>query len=140
MSDSTRVMRDIPQDITPPTAVPAEHKLTEKGAPVRDEHQQYRAYDIDEDVRRIDYHYERPPEFFYLITGGEWNAYSCSLWEDGFTVTQAQEKKFDLYAEMLELKPGMKIMDVGAGWGGPLVYLCKKYDCTGIGVTTSSIQ
>ncbi|MGB8647370.1 MAG: class I SAM-dependent methyltransferase [Anaerolineae bacterium] len=140
MSDSLQTTLPIPPDITPPTEVPEDHGLTRKGEAVRDEHQQYRTYELDEDVRRIDYHYERPPEFFYLITGGEWNAYSCSLWQEGFTMTQAQERKFDLYAEMLELKPGMKIMDVGAGWGGPLVYLCQKYGCTGIGITTSPIQ
>jgi len=92
----------------------------------------------EEEIERISYHYEVDPKFFLTITGGEWNTYSCSLWgEKNMTLTEAQEKKLDLYAELMELKPGMKILDVGCGWGGPLVYLCHKYGVSGHGITIS---
>lgn len=97
----------------------------------------YQTYDFDEETVRLAYHYEVDPEFFITITGGEWNTYSSCIWEDGFTMTQAQEKKLDKYAELMQLKPGDRIMDVGCGWGGPLVYLCHKYGAIGHGITVS---
>ena len=97
----------------------------------------YQSYNLDEEVDRIAYHYEVAPEFFKRVTGGEWNVYSCSMWEDGFSLTQAQEKKLDEFARLMDLKPGMRILDVGCGWGGPLVYLCNKYGVSGHGITIS---
>jgi cyclopropane-fatty-acyl-phospholipid synthase len=100
----------------------------------------YHAYNLEEDVVRSSAHYEIAPEFFYTLTGGEWNCYSCSLWESGFDMTRAQERKLDQFAELLELKPGMHVLDVGCGWGGPIVYLCKKYGVVGHGITITARQ
>ncbi|HET7089717.1 MAG TPA: class I SAM-dependent methyltransferase [Anaerolineae bacterium] len=100
----------------------------------------YQEYGVEEDTARSAYHYEQDPEFYYLQTAGEWNVYSCLMWEDGFSVTQAQEKKLDKLAECMQLKPGMHILDVGCGWGGPLVYLCNTYGVTGHGITVSPKQ
>ena len=100
----------------------------------------YVAYQLEEDAARVAYHYEVDPEFFLTVTDGEWNNYSASIWEEGFDITQAQEKKLDKYAEMMDLKPGMRILDVGCGWGGPLVYLCKTYGVQGHGITVSPMQ
>ncbi len=103
--------------------------------------QLYQYYPTEEDRRRINVHYEQPAEFFYLITGGEWNTYSCNLWSEGITTdTESQEAKLDLLAGLMELKPGQRVLDVGCGWAGPLVYLCKKYGVSGVGVTTSPTQ
>ena len=83
----------------------------------------------------------RPVEFFLTMTGGEWNVYSANLWDAHIsTVTESQEAKLDLLAEAMQLKPGQRIMDVGCGWGGPLVYLCKKYGVSGVGLTLSAVQ
>ncbi len=100
----------------------------------------YQEFELEEDTVRSAYHYEQAPAFYYLQTGGEWNVYSCLMWEDGFTITQAQEKKLDKLAECMQLKPGLHILDVGCGWGGPLTYLCKKYGVTGQGITVSPEQ
>lgn len=103
--------------------------------------QSYQAYEIEEETVRASFHYELPPEFFYILTGGEWNCYSGSIWEDGFTsITQAQEKKLDQMAAMMQLKPGMRVLDVGCGWGGPLVYWCHKYGVIGHGITITPHQ
>ncbi len=99
----------------------------------------YQAYEHDEETERLAYHYEVDPEFFLIVTGGEWHTYSCSIWEDGFDMTQAQEKKLDKYAELMRLGPGSRILDVGCGWGGPLVYLCHKYGAVGHGITVSPV-
>lgn len=101
----------------------------------------YREYSNNEIKERINFHYERPIEFYYPILGGEWNVYSCNLWENGATNdTESQEAKLDLMAKYMELKPGMRILDVGCGWGGPLTYYCHKYGVSGVGLTTSPIQ
>ena len=68
------------------------------------ENQLYRAYELEEETVRSSSHYELDPEFFYTLTGGEWNCYSCSLWEPGFTTTLAQEKKLDKLAELIRSK------------------------------------
>jgi cyclopropane-fatty-acyl-phospholipid synthase len=105
------------------------------------DHQLYQSYDQQEEVDRINSHYDLDPEFYYRFIGGTWNSYSALYWtRDDMTVTEAEESKFDLMAEMMGLKPGMRIMDVGAGWGGPLTYLCQRYGCTGVGLMLSPKQ
>ena len=105
------------------------------------EHYLYQSYSTEEDARRTNLHYEQPTQFFALITGGEWNVYSCNLWPPSAqTDSDSQVAKLDLLAELLDLKPGQRILDVGCGWGGPLVYLCKTYGVTGVGLTLSPSQ
>ncbi len=112
----------------PPDSTPLEHA------------EMYQEYDLEEDTRRSAYQYDQDPEYYFIQNGGEWHVYSCSLWEPGFTMTQAQEKKLDTFAELMDLKPGMHILDVGCGWGGPLVYLCRKYNVTGHGIAVAPNQ
>lgn len=100
----------------------------------------YRSYSVEEDRDRTNVHYEQPTEFFTRIVGGEWHTYSCNLWSDGGDASQSQENKLDLLAELMQLAPGRRILEVGSGWGGPLVYLCKKYGVRGVGLTLSPTQ
>ena len=100
----------------------------------------WRSYSTEDDKARINSHYDRPAEFFTALTGGEWHVYSCNLWEGARTETESQERKLDLVAAMLDLRPGERVLDVGCGWGGPLVYLAKRYGVTGIGITPSPRQ
>jgi cyclopropane-fatty-acyl-phospholipid synthase len=100
----------------------------------------WRGFSVAEDRRRTNEHYEQPPRFFTAITGGAWNVYSCCLWKDSPNETQAQERKLDLLAAILQLRRGQRILDVGCGWGGPLVYLAKTYGVRGVGLTLSPAQ
>jgi cyclopropane-fatty-acyl-phospholipid synthase len=105
------------------------------------EHDKYQPLTKAEDQIRTNVHYEQPAEFFYRWTGGDWNVYSCNLWYDDVTTdTASQEAKLDLFARLMNLKPGMRILDVGCGWAGPLVYLSKKYGVKGVGLTLSPMQ
>ena len=106
----------------------------------RPEHQLYHEYSVKEDQERTNVHYEQPPEFFYLFTGGEWNVYSCNLWDTATNDTESQEAKLDRTGELAGLQPGMRILDVGCGWAGPLTYLCKKFGVSGVGLTLSPTQ
>ncbi|HEX6746194.1 MAG TPA: class I SAM-dependent methyltransferase [Longimicrobium sp.] len=100
----------------------------------------YQSFTVDEDRERTNQHYEQPPVFFQRITGGEWNVYSCNLWDSATNDTESQEAKLDLMARCMDLKPGARILDVGCGWGGPLTYLCKRYGARGVGLTLSPKQ
>jgi cyclopropane-fatty-acyl-phospholipid synthase len=105
------------------------------------DHHLYRSYELDEESQRINQHYDLDPRFYFTFIGGEWNSYSALYWtRDDMTVTEAEESKFDLMAKQMGLKAGMRIMDVGAGWGGPLTYLCKTYGLTGVGLMLSEKQ
>lgn len=115
-------------------------KLSRKQWQPKPEQELYQTYTTEEDKSRTNVHYEQPPSFFTSITGGEWNVYSCNLWDTAKTDTQSQEAKLDLLAQYMRLKPGQRILDVGCGWGGPLVYLCKKYGVRGVGLTLSPTQ
>ena len=104
------------------------------------EQELFQSYSSQEDKERTNLHYEQPPEFFYAIVGGEWHTYSCNLWSGATTDTESQEAKLDLLARLMELQPGQRVLEVGCGWGGPLVYLCKTYGVQGVGLTLSPTQ
>ena len=97
-------------------------------------------WSVEEDIERTNTHYDLPAEFFVTFTGGRWSCYSCNLWEGATTETESQERKFDLLAELMELRPGQRVLDVGSGWGGGLVYLAKRYGVSGIGISLSPSQ
>ena len=100
----------------------------------------YRRYETADEKARVGSHYERPVEFFYPVLGGDWHVYSGLLWDRATTVNQAQEEKLDLLAGLMRLERGARILDVGCGWGGPLVYLCKRYGVRGVGLTVAEGQ
>jgi len=100
----------------------------------------YQTYSKHEDQRRTNLHYAKSADFFQKITGGEWNVYSCNLWDKAYTETDSQIAKLDMFATLAHLQPNQRILDVGCGWGGPLVYLFKTYNVSGVGLTASLPQ
>ncbi len=100
----------------------------------------WRSYSIADDIERTNRHYDQPAEFFTLITGGEWNIYSCNIWEGVASETESQERKMDLLAGLMQLKPRQRVLDIGCGWAGPLVYLSSRYGIRGEGLTLSGTQ
>jgi cyclopropane-fatty-acyl-phospholipid synthase len=121
---------------TPIRRVPSSQEWT-GAAP---EQELFQSYSKEEYKARTNLHYEQPPEFFFPILGGEWQIYSCNLWEHATNDTESQAEKMDLFARLMNLRPGQRILDVGCGWGGPLVYLCKTYGLTGVGLNLSPTQ
>lgn len=67
-------------------------------------------------------------------------AYSCGYWKSAKTLDQAQIAKFDLICRKLELKPGMKVLDIGCGWGGLLRYAASNYQIIGTGISPADNQ
>jgi cyclopropane-fatty-acyl-phospholipid synthase len=66
--------------------------------------------------------------------------YSCGYWKNADTLEQAQTDKLDLVARKLGFEPGMRVLDIGCGWGGALSYFAEKYGITGVGITISQEQ
>ena len=66
--------------------------------------------------------------------------YSCAYWKDAATLDEAQEAKLDLIARKLDLRPGMKVVDVGCGWGGTAKFLAENYGVRVVGITVSKEQ
>lgn len=66
--------------------------------------------------------------------------YSCAYWRDADDLDAAQEAKLELIAGKLRLQPGMKVLDIGCGWGGSAWYLARNHGVTVTGVTISKNQ
>jgi cyclopropane-fatty-acyl-phospholipid synthase len=71
---------------------------------------------------------------------GKSMAYTCAYWKDAKTLDEAQIAKFDLVCRKIGLKPGMKVLDIGCGFGGFLKYAAENYGVSGVGVNLSKEQ
>jgi cyclopropane-fatty-acyl-phospholipid synthase len=66
--------------------------------------------------------------------------YSCGYWKNAHNLDEAQEHKLKLICDKLYLKPGMKVLDIGCGWGGFARYAAEHYGVQVVGVTVSKDQ
>lgn len=66
--------------------------------------------------------------------------YTCGYWKDAKTLEEAQENKLRLTCEKLGLKPGMRVLDIGCGWGSFAIFAAKEYGVSVVGVTISKEQ
>ena len=66
--------------------------------------------------------------------------YTCGYWKDAKTLQEAQDAKLDLVCRKAHLKPGMRVLDIGCGFGGFAIYAAQKYGCEVVGVTVSVEQ
>jgi cyclopropane-fatty-acyl-phospholipid synthase len=72
---------------------------------------------------------------------GETMAYTCAYWEWGAKdLDEAQRDKFELICKKLGLKKGMKVLDVGCGWGGLSMYMAREYGCKVVCFTPAKEQ
>lgn len=66
--------------------------------------------------------------------------YSCAYWRRAQTLDAAQEAKLDLVCRKLGLQRGMKVLDIGCGWGGAAQFAAQRYGVEVMGVTVSRNQ
>jgi cyclopropane-fatty-acyl-phospholipid synthase len=66
--------------------------------------------------------------------------YSCGYWKNASTLDEAQEHKLELVCKKLGLKPGMRLLDIGCGWGSFVKYAAEKYQVESVGITVSQEQ
>ena len=91
--------------------------------------------------KNIERHYGLNNDFYKLFLD-ESLTYSCAYfknWETD-TLEQAQMNKYELIIRKIGLKDGDRVVDIGCGWGGFLIYAAQKYDIEGLGCTISQNQ
>jgi cyclopropane-fatty-acyl-phospholipid synthase len=89
--------------------------------------------------RNITAHYDLGNDFFRPWLDAGMN-YSSALYADTETLEQAQQRKLDRIAELLELKGGEHILEIGCGWGALAERLVRGFGATVCGITLSSEQ
>lgn len=84
-------------------------------------------------------HYDIGNELYKNMLGKRM-IYTCGYWKNAKTLDEVQEAKLDLICRKMGLKPGMKILDIGCGWGGFLKFAAEKYKIKAVGITISKEQ
>lgn len=92
------------------------------------------------DAQAIAFHYDLPQAFYEQFLDANL-VYSCAYFvEPGEPLERAQERKLDLICRKLRLSPGMRLLDIGSGWGSLLAHAARRYGTRGVGVTLSRTQ
>ncbi|WP_330288507.1 cyclopropane-fatty-acyl-phospholipid synthase family protein [Streptomyces sp. NBC_00576] len=98
------------------------------------------------DKRAVSHHYDVGNDFYALVLGPSM-VYSCAYWEapgdtpDGTTTLEAaQRDKLELICRKLALTPGLRLLDVGCGWGSLAIHAAREHGVHVVGVTLSQEQ
>jgi cyclopropane-fatty-acyl-phospholipid synthase len=94
------------------------------------------------DRQAIRHHYDVGNDFYRIVLGPSM-VYSCAYWTGdgpGYDLADAQRDKLDLICRKLDLRAGMRLLDVGCGWGGLAVHAAREYGVDVVGITLSAEQ
>jgi cyclopropane-fatty-acyl-phospholipid synthase len=92
------------------------------------------------DASAISHHYDVSNTFYEWVLGPSMT-YTCACFpREDATLEEAQDYKHDLVARKLGLRPGMRLLDVGCGWGGMVRHAAREYGVQALGVTLSAEQ
>ena len=92
------------------------------------------------DATAISHHYDVSNTFYEWVLGPSM-AYTCACYpSEDATLEEAQAYKHDLVARKLGLRSGMRLLDVGCGWGGMVMHAAREYGVRALGVTLSKQQ
>lgn len=97
-------------------------------------------HSVERDAKQIEFHYDLSDDFY-----GLWldplRVYSCAYYRDpDMSLAQAQEAKLDHICRKLRLQTGERFVDIGAGWGGLLLWAAENYGVDATGITLSRNQ
>jgi cyclopropane-fatty-acyl-phospholipid synthase len=84
-------------------------------------------------------HYDLGNELFQAMLDSRMN-YSCGYWQGARTLDEAQVNKLELVCRKLMLKPGMRLLDIGCGWGALARHAARHYGAEVVGITLSEPQ
>jgi cyclopropane-fatty-acyl-phospholipid synthase len=84
-------------------------------------------------------HYDIGNDLYQVMLDPELN-YTCGYWKDAKDLASAQIAKLELCCQKLKLQPGMKILDIGCGWGAFAKYAANHYGVSVVGITISKQQ
>ena len=97
-------------------------------------------HQVHADAQQIQFHYDVSDRFYELWLD-PMRLYSCAYFaEPDMTLAQAQSAKLDHICRKLMLRPGERFLDIGAGWGGLLMWAAEHYGVRGHGITLSKNQ
>ena len=92
------------------------------------------------DAEAIRHHYDVSNRFYEMLLGPSMT-YTCAVFpKEDSSLEEAQDEKYDLVCRKLGLRPGMRLLDVGCGWGGMVRHAVRHYGVTALGVTLSQAQ
>ena len=95
---------------------------------------------LDRAPQNIAHHYDLGDEFYQLFLD-QTLTYSCGYFtSDRDSLKQAQLNKYEHICRKLKLRSGEKLLDIGCGWGGMLIYAAQNYGVNGLGITLSRNQ
>ena len=84
-------------------------------------------------------HYDLSNDFFEAMLDPHMQ-YSCALFAEGDDLAAAQARKIEWICQRLRLRPGLRLLDIGCGWGGLARYAAQHYGCHVVGITISREQ
>lgn len=87
----------------------------------------------------IRHHYDIGHDLYRCMLGRRM-LYSCAYWDGARDLDDAQERKLDLICRKLDLAPGMRLLDIGCGWGGLAAFAAERYGVEVVGITLSPDQ
>jgi cyclopropane-fatty-acyl-phospholipid synthase len=95
------------------------------------------------DAAAIAHHYDVSNEFYELVLG-ESMVYSCAYWareqSPSYGLAEAQRDKLELVSRKLGLRPGVRLLDVGCGWGALVIHAAREHGVRAVGITLSRAQ
>ena len=109
------------------------HQLSHVKAALFNLQKKSRAFQVGEE------HYDLGNDIYEVMLDRRM-VYTCGYWKTADSLDQAQEDKLELVCRKLDLKPGMKVLDIGCGWGSFAGYAAEKHGCEVVGVTVSKEQ
>src|SRR5205807_5766227 len=99
-----------------------------------------RRHTKERDAAAIAHHYDVSNDFYRIVLGPSMT-YSCAVWPFAtVTLEEAQAAKYELVSRKLGLRPGMRLLDVGCGWGGMVMHVARNHGVNAVGVTLSQRQ
>ncbi|GAB3112283.1 cyclopropane fatty acyl phospholipid synthase [Aestuariicella hydrocarbonica] len=86
-----------------------------------------------------EHHYDIGNDFYRAMLDARMT-YTCGYWRNARNLDEAQEAKLDLICQKLHLKPGMRLLDIGCGWGSLMGFAAEHYGVSCVGITISKEQ